>query len=745
MTASSMLFATLRLEGLTGRWGWVWPLFLLAGAAFLVWTYHGIYVRSGRRLAWWLFALRATGLLLLFLMLAKPTWTQATEEVDPGHVAIVVDTSRSMTLPDTEGKSRYDRTRQVVESLQSRLRQRTGAGPLEVDLFDIQGAPLASLPAEPVAEFTDLTRAIRRTQAQMRSRNLAAIVLISDGADTTGRPSFADWEDTGVPIHTIGFPRGNELDLLVREPTAPRRVIVHNEITAQVPVAKRGAAACEATVTLRRGRETLATRKVIFGPGDAEQVVALNYKPDQPGSFELTASVEGSAGEKDIGNNAVNFALEVVKDPIRVLYLEGYLRNEYTFLVRHFTEKDPDVALIREPRRTGGDGPDRQLPEGILDDKTLEKIDVVILGDMEADYLTPAQQRSLIRWLDGKNHSLLVLGGYSSFGARGWRTSPLAEALPVVFTTAAEPQSEQPFSLQLTDRGRQHPIFTMSNDPVRSEKMWQAAPPLDGMPLVARGRPGAEILAVNPQVQEEGKPAVALAVQRAPGGGQVMVLCPDTTWKWSRLPRLVGQDDTLYSRFWSQAIRWLAGRALEDSRPVLSVRTERPIHEAKSKVAVRLQRQPRPGSEPGTFHLEVVDPKGAPVQGLVPQSDSADPDLATVEFFPTLAGRYEITASLRAEGKVLANQTSEIRVRGSDLELADGSPRPDHLRAIKEATGGTYFDIDQADNVAEQIPRKQIRRPRVQRSEYWDSPWLFAGFLAAVTAEWFLRRRNHLV
>jgi hypothetical protein len=34
---------------------------------------------------------------------------------------------------------------------------------------------------------------------------------------------------------------------------------------------------------------------------------------------------------------------------------------------------------------------------------------------------------------------------------------------------------------------------------------------------------------------------------------------------------------------------------------------------------------------------------------------------------------------------------------------------------------------------------------QVSRTEYWDSPWLFAAFLAAVSGEWFLRRRNHLV
>jgi hypothetical protein len=372
---------------------------------------------------------------------------------------------------------------------------------------------------------------------------------------------------------------------------------------------------------------------------------------------------------------------------------------------------------------------------------------VVILGDMPGDYLSGPQYQALLKWLDGKNHSLLVLGGYASFGADGFRNKPLAEALPVVFSSAAEPQSEKPFVLKLSDKGKMHPIFTLSSDRVRSEKLWEEAPLLDGMPLVARAKPGADVLAVNPTVDVEGQPAVAIAVQRAGGGGHVMVVCPDTTWHWTRELRIRGYDDTLYSRFWSQTIRWLAGRGMEDSRPLLSVRTERAIWEANRKVTIRVVRQPRPGTDLTRAEtiVDITDPKGRPVPGLEPRSDSADPDVATVEFSPAMGGRYDITAALRVEGKMLANQTGELRVRGADLELADSGTRPENLRALSEATGGLYADIDVADTIAESIPRSERRRWHVSRTEYWDSPWLFAAFLAAVSGEWFVRRRNHLV
>jgi hypothetical protein len=747
MTTSTLPFAAWRLEGISG-FGWLaWAALVAVGAVFLVWTYRGIYERSGHRpLTWWLLALRGAGIVLLVLMLARPTWTREREEVTPGRVAVVVDNSRSMSLPDGSGATRYDRAKKAAEELKRLFAEKTKDGRLEVDYFDVTGAPIKELPKEPTAEYTDLTRALRQSTSRMRSRPLAGVVLISDGADNSGRPGFNDWEDTGVAIQTIGFARAVEMDLAVREPQAEKRVIVQNETLVQVPVSKKGQPAVEATVTLRRGREVLATKAVQLAGGDVEQVVSLSYKPEQPGSFELTAEVSTAAGEKDISNNAVNFPMEVVKDPIRVLYVEGFLRNEYTFLVRHFGEKDPDVTLVAEPRRSADF--EKQLRDGVLTEKTLDKIDVVILGDVPGDYLTLAQARALVKWLEAKNHSLIVLGGYASFGPTGLRTSKeLSDALPVVFSDAPEPQSEKPFVLKLTDKGQAHPIFVVSADKVRSQKLWDDAPPLDGMPLVARAKPGADVLAVNPAVVIDNKPAVAIAVQRSAGGGQVMVLCPDTTWNWSRLPRILGQDDNLYSRFWSQTIRWLAGRSTEDGRAVLSVRTQKPSYEVNRKVTLQMLRQRRPGADltGARFVVEVIDPKGKPVPGLEPRVDSADPDAATVEFYPGVAGRYEINAALKADNKVLANQASELRVRGGDLELSAGEPRPENLRAIAAATGGSYVEIDHAADVADNVRRIERRTSRVQRTEFWDSPALFACFLAAVTGEWFLRRRNHLV
>jgi hypothetical protein len=740
-------FAAFRFEAFSPLWrAALLVLLVVAGAAFLFWTYWGIYRRSGgRRLAWWLLGLRCVGLLLLLLMLAGPVWTRQRERTDPGRVAIVVDTSRSMTLPDATGASRYARAKEAADKIQKALDKGTGPR-LKVELFDVNGALLKELPAEPTAGSTDLTKALKKVTARLRSRQLAGVVLISDGVDNTGRQTFTDWDEAGAVIHGVGFPQPVERDLSVRTPQAPRRVLVHNAVPVAVPVGHKGPGETNATVTLRRGREVLATKKVRLPAGDGEQVVSLTCTPDQPGTFELTAEVSRAAGEKDVSNNAINFPLEVGKEPIRVLYLEGYLRYEARFLKERL-EDDPDVSLATFVRRLSPDQPAAEASKPKVTEAELNKFDVLILGDMEAAYLDRPAWEAIVRWLDGRNHSLLVLGGYTSFGPQGLRTTPLAERLPVVFAGGAEQQRERPFQLRLTEEGQAHPIFALGDDRVASTKQWHAAAPLDGLCLVQEARKGAAVLAVHPQAEAGGKPAVVIATQRAPGGGQVMALTIDTTWRWGREARARGEPDRLYGRFWSQTIRWLAGRSLDDSRPPLAVSTGKALHDVNEKAVIQVRRLPRPGADLADTRIvvDVINPKGRAVPGLAPSFSKADPNLATVEFTPGEAGRYEVVASLRRGDKVVDNVTTELRVRGADLELETVSTRPDHLKALAEATGGTYREVDDAEEVAAKLTRSERRQSRLERKEYWDSPWLFGAFLLAVTGEWFLRRRNHLV
>ncbi len=102
-------------------------------------------------------------------------------------------------------------------------------------------------------------------------------------------------------------------------------------------------------------------------------------------------------------------------------------------------------------------------------------------------------------------------------------------------------------------------------------------------------------------------------------------------------------------------------------------------------------------------------------------------------------------ATLLKNGAPIANAAVDISVRGANDELAHPAGKPEILRAIAAATGGSAIEIDALPQLANSIERIERRVTRKRCTEIWDSPWLFLFFLAAVTAEWIIRRRSHLV
>jgi uncharacterized membrane protein len=736
----------------------LWIAGIVFAAAFLVWTYWGIFRRSERNLAWGLFALRAGGLLLLALTLAKPSWVSRRSAEEPARVAVILDDSASMSLSDSGGPTRYEQAKQALDRLRAALENRHGKK-VAVDVYDILGNELPSGPKpEAAAEQTNLAAAVATTFGRAKGRPLAGIVLISDGADNRGRVNLGGLgdlrqRDAQVGVFAAGFPKPDDpsvLDFAVGKPNAPEEARVNNTVAVEVPVTKAGGPAAEATVALKLGGETLLTKKVSFPKGPGRQTVRLDYTPANLGSFHYTVAVATDLQESVLTNNAEAFDMAVFGEPIKVFYLEGAMRWEYRYLKERL-EQDPDVNLRTVLRRLSPDRPAAKPGKELLSAETLKDVDVLILGDIEGKFLSASEYAAILAWLDGKNHALLVLGGYTSFGPEGWAETPLAKALPVVFAASEPYQKEGAFVPLLTDEGKRHPAFQFAAGPAAAD-LWTESAKLDGLCLVQRAKPGASVLAVHPELKINGEPAVVACWQNY-GAGKTMVLTADTTWHWSRIAKLIGKEDTVYRRFWGQTVRWLAGRGTDDRRPLLKVSTDRTGYAPGQTVEIRVTRLPRPdldltgvewSAELRSGGTALTDANGKQL-ALPLKASLTAPDEFTATVNAPPGGRYEVAVKLTKDGKPLANQSAEFLVQGTSLELADPTPRPENLRAIAAATGGVAVEVGQEERLAEQLPVKPRYREWDDRREFWNSPALFVLFLVLVSAEWFIRRRNQMV
>ena len=740
----------LQLDNVQSAWPWL--LGIVAAAVLLFFVYYSIFVRTERRLTWVLLGLRGAGILALLLALARPVWTEDTTLVDPGRLAVVLDDSRSMSLAHTGGKSRYQLAREAVDRLQRQVEEAEGAR-VQVELFGIDGEPIAGEPADkPLATVTDLVRAVGRVESRLRSRELIGVVLVTDGMDNSGRGSILQLADSETPIHAIGFPSdpsSAELDLAVRPPQAPEQVLVNNTVTVRVPVVRAagpGDQRVEVKVTVG-GDRVEAEQQVVLEPGANQVEAVLTFEPTVAGRFMYRVEAEAAGGERVLGNNVEQFALQVNAEAIGVLYLEGFLRYEYTFL-RKRLDDDPDINLITVVRTANPQRPNPEASKVLLTSTQLDTVDLVILGDMEADFLGTTEYEALIAWAGQEGHAVLVLGGYRSFGPNGFAGTPLADVLPVEFTEeGVADQADEPFTMALTAAGQVHPIFQVQSDRVRNKTLWDQAAQLAGCSLVRRAKPGATVLATNPITSVDDKPAVVVAVQNF-GQGKSMVVTTDTTWRWSRVARLKGQGDLLFARFWSQSVRWLTGRGLDDQQAPLVVTTDRPGYGDGDAVSVRIVARDSAAAATHALAATITNAAGRRRSvPLRPATDGSGDQVATV--YPDGPGRHVIVARSTRDGETVANANVQLLVHGADLETNDTRTDSQVLRQIAAERGaGFYVDIGEAQTLGDKLQpdrrQRTITRARDAR-EYWNSPVLFFFFLAAVTGEWWIRRRNRLV
>ena len=161
-----------------------WALALVIGGALAVaWmAYRRAPIPRIPRLG--LIALRFVTLLLIVVFLMRPVARSADEDGRDAVVAILVDTSRSMSIQDADGQRRHRSGARVRFRRTAAAAHPAGSGRGPRVCEGVGPAAVESLGAR--GRRTDLSGALVGVRDRLRGRAIAGIVLLSDGGDTSG-------------------------------------------------------------------------------------------------------------------------------------------------------------------------------------------------------------------------------------------------------------------------------------------------------------------------------------------------------------------------------------------------------------------------------------------------------------------------------------------------------------------------------------------------------------------------------
>src|SRR5437764_3826347 len=153
----------------------------------------------------------------------------------------------------------------------------------------------------------------------------------------------------------------------------------------------------------------------------------------------------------------------------------------------------------------------------------------------------------------------VVMVAGKRYSHNAYRKTPIENMLPVELETVdlgggANLAANRPVKLELTPAGRVSPMLKLADDPAQSVTKWAGLPPVYWIAKVARAKPAAEVLVVDPDPSKSsryGKMPV-MAMQQY-GLGQVMLVGTDNLWRWRR-----NIGDKYHAMLWGQLTQRMA-------------------------------------------------------------------------------------------------------------------------------------------------------------------------------------------
>lgn len=284
---------------------------------------------------------------------------------------------------------------------------------------------LGRLASVPSTAQTDLSAAIRLGLALYPGEAARRMVILSDGAETSGDGLQAARlaAASGVEIVAVPFVVEPGAEALLTEVAVPPRLRQGERFDLRLTV--------EATQPMLAGVRVLAGSELIY-EGSQEldrgaQSFSLPLTAGAPGFIRYTVQIIPAADVYYQNNELAAFSqvegpphiLMVAPPPGSPTGVQGETRpDEYSVLQQALEAAGLVVSVI----------PPRDLPAELA---ALVEYTAVVMVDVPARQLSLRQQSALQSYVRDLGGGLVAIGGPTSFGVGGYFHTPLEETLPV--------------------------------------------------------------------------------------------------------------------------------------------------------------------------------------------------------------------------------------------------------------------------------------------------------------------------
>jgi von Willebrand factor type A domain len=621
-----------------------------------------------------------------------------------------------------------------------------------------------SLASTANGQETNLHRALQEALAE---KQLAAIVLFTDGQQTGGDDPLLmarRAKELGVKLLIVGVgDPASRKNLEIQEIYADRQVFKGASFEIQALLRSEGFPNQNVDVELTERRvpsnggeptkETVVDKKTITIPAEGGQVrVAFSRSVDIPGKRLYSVRVKPLPEEisKDDNQPRDPAEVSVLDSQSRVLLIAGGPSWEYRG-VQRLLQDDESVNLscwmqTNNPSRAqDGNTIITRLPET---EEELAKYDVVLLFDPNPRDFDKKFVDLLTDFVNKKARGLLYVAG-TKFSSRFLTEDPsgkLAGILPVNFGDASRIQSStllatntRPWPLKIVAANVDHPIMRFYPDPRATMEQWNTLPGIFWSFPAESKKPGARTLVEHSDDtlrQVEG-PRPLLVTSRY-GAGRTVYIGFNGTWRW----KSEGRNSEFFARFWLQTVRYLTeGRLLEGKRRGY-LATDKVRYQRKDLVVVSAEfndPQSKPITLPEIVAKVTIDGKPAEPITLKPLPNRPGRYQATLTALHL--GRHVLSVKLPDDPSSEPTVTTAFFVALPSAEIRDLRLNKVKLQELATESGGEYFDADGYLKLASLIPDR-TRKLEVDGKPLplWDKAYLLGFLVVLLCIEWSVRK-----
>ena len=298
--------------------------------------------------------------LIAFLLLGPLIRHIQNTVIEPNYV-IAVD--NSLSIPETYNEQDFN---QLVNDLDETISSLPGRKQ-NLKIVDLAGNDYSSInDIEFVEASTDLNKILHKLENEHEGKNLAGVILISDGIYNLG--SSPIYSNFGFQVYSIGVGDTTEKeDIILKYLNHNKIVYQGNKFVLQAEIYNKGFRGNSISVVIRNKGITLESKIMQIETDNGLNIVEFELEAEESGMQRYEVFVNPLSSEFSKDNNRLDAFIEVVEGKEKILLLAS--------------APHPDLKALKSIIEKNDNYEIEMIIPG-FDNKSEEKFDLVILHQL---------------------------------------------------------------------------------------------------------------------------------------------------------------------------------------------------------------------------------------------------------------------------------------------------------------------------------------------------------------------------